>query len=80
VQAAILNLMRRLKDEVGLTMLFISHNLAVVRYMADEIAVMNDGRIVEHAATDELISSAQDPFTKELLGAIPSGFRPAAEA
>jgi peptide/nickel transport system ATP-binding protein len=71
VQAQILNLMRRLQDELGLTYLFISHNLAVVRHMADRIAVMYLGRIVEEAETEALFADPQHPYTQLLLKTIP---------
>jgi peptide/nickel transport system ATP-binding protein len=71
VQAQILNLMRDLQDKLGLTYLFISHNLAVVRHMANRIGVMYLGRIVEIADGRELFASPQMPYTKMLLGAVP---------
>jgi peptide/nickel transport system ATP-binding protein len=71
VQAQILNLMRDLQDKFGLTYLFISHNLAVVRHMATRIGVMYLGRIVEIADGRELFASPRMPYTKMLLGAVP---------
>ena len=71
VQAQILNLMRDLQDKFGLTYLFISHNLAVVRHMASRIGVMYLGRIVEIAEGRELFSNPRMPYTKMLLGAVP---------
>ena len=71
VQAQILNLMRDLQDKFGLTYLFISHNLAVVRHMASRIGVMYLGRIVEIADGRELFSQPRMPYTKMLLGAVP---------
>jgi len=71
VQAQILNLMRDLQDKFGLTYLFISHNLAVVRHMANRIGVMYLGRIVEIADGRELFSRPRMPYTKMLLGAVP---------
>jgi peptide/nickel transport system ATP-binding protein len=71
VQAQILNLMRDLQDKFGLTYLFISHNLAVVRHMANRIGVMYLGRIVEIAPARELFSAPRMPYTKMLLGAVP---------
>jgi peptide/nickel transport system ATP-binding protein len=71
VQAQILNLMRDLQDRFGLTYLFISHNLAVVRHMASRIGVMYLGRIVEIADGRELFSRPRMPYTKMLLGAVP---------
>src|SRR6201988_2353139 len=70
-QAQILNLMRDLQDKFGLTYLFISHNLAVVRHMANRIGVMYLGRIVEIAEGRELFSAPRMPYTKMLLGAVP---------
>jgi peptide/nickel transport system ATP-binding protein len=71
VQAQILNLMRELQDKFGLTYLFISHNLAVVRHMADRIGVMYLGRIVEIAEGRELFRAPRMPYTRMLLGAVP---------
>jgi peptide/nickel transport system ATP-binding protein len=71
VQAQILNLMRDLQDKFGLTYLFISHNLAVVRHMATRIGVMYLGRIVEIAEGHELFAHPRMPYTKMLLGAVP---------
>jgi peptide/nickel transport system ATP-binding protein len=71
VQAQILNLMRDLQDRFGLTYLFISHNLAVVRHMATRIGVMYLGRIVEIADGHELFAHPKMPYTKMLLGAVP---------
>ena len=71
VQAQILNLMRRLQDEFGLTYLFISHDLSVVRHMADRIAVMYLGRIVEEAETEALFKAPEHPYTRLLLETIP---------
>jgi peptide/nickel transport system ATP-binding protein len=71
VQAQILNLMRDLQDKLGLTYLFISHNLAVVRHMASRIGVMYLGRIVEIADGRELFSHPRMPYTRMLLGAVP---------
>ena len=71
VQAQILNLMRDLQDKFGLTYLFISHNLAVVRHMANRIGVMYLGRIVEIAQGRELFDHPRMPYTKMLLGAVP---------
>jgi peptide/nickel transport system ATP-binding protein len=71
VQAQILNLMRDLQDKFGLTYLFISHNLAVVRHMASRIGVMYLGRIVEIAEGRELFASPRMPYTRMLLGAVP---------
>ncbi|RNF35674.1 ABC transporter ATP-binding protein [Paracoccus methylarcula] len=71
VQAQILNLMRSLQDELGLTYLFISHDLSVVRHMSDRIAVMYLGRIVEEAPTEVLFARTRHPYTQLLLDTIP---------
>jgi peptide/nickel transport system ATP-binding protein len=71
VQAQILNLLKDLQKELGLTYLFISHNLAVVDYMADRIAVMCGGRIVELAPREALMRNPVHPYTRALLAAIP---------
>jgi peptide/nickel transport system ATP-binding protein len=71
VQAQILNLLKDLQKELGLTYLFISHNLAVVDYMADRIAVMCGGRIVELAPREALMRNPVHPYTSALLAAIP---------
>lgn len=71
VQAQVLNLMKDLQARLGLSYLFISHNLAVVHHVADRIGVMYLGRIVEIASRDQLFEAAQHPYTQMLLGAIP---------
>ena len=82
VQAQILNLMRDLQDRLDLTYLFISHNLAVVRHMANRIGVMYLGRIVEIAGTREIFGSPRHPYTRMLLEAVPDlkSDRPAEKA
>jgi peptide/nickel transport system ATP-binding protein len=70
VQAQILNLLAELRREMGLTILFISHNLAVVEHISDEVAVMYLGRIVEHAPTDLLVAAPAHPYTRALLASV----------
>ena len=72
VQAQVLNLLRRLQDEFGLTYLFISHDLGVVQYMCDEIAVMYLGQVVEYADRISLFTEPLHPYTWALLSAVPS--------
>ena len=72
VQAQILNLLKWLQDELGLAYLFITHNFAVVEYLAHEVAVMYLGRVVEHGLVDAVLRSPQHPYTKALLSAVPS--------
>ena len=73
VQATVLNLLLDLQDEFGLTYVFISHDLAVVKYMADEILVMSQGEVVERGSAEEIYARPQHPYTQQLLGAIPRG-------
>ena len=72
IQAQILNLLRDLQDELGLAYLFITHDLGVVRYLADRVAVMYLGEIVEEASSERLFEDPQHPYTRALLSAIPS--------
>jgi peptide/nickel transport system ATP-binding protein len=71
IQAQILNLLKDLQKELGLTYLFISHNLAVIDYMADRIAVMCAGRLVEQASREDIFKNPVHPYTKALLAAVP---------
>jgi peptide/nickel transport system ATP-binding protein len=73
VQGAVLNLVREMQRELGLSMLFISHNLAVVRYVAGQVAVLEGGRIVEHGPTADVLERPQHDYTRQLLAAIPGG-------
>jgi peptide/nickel transport system ATP-binding protein len=78
VQAQVLNLLKDLQDELGLAYIFISHDLAVVRFMADEVLVMKDGEVVEQARVEQILDAPQQDYTRRLLGAIPRGYRAAA--
>ena len=73
VQAQVLNLLKDLQDELGLAYLFISHDLAVVRFMADEVMVMKDGQVVEYRESDELLAHPKHEYTRRLIGAVPKG-------
>jgi peptide/nickel transport system ATP-binding protein len=73
VQAQVLNLLQDLQDELGMSYLFISHDLSVVRYMADQVMVMQQGRVVEMADADTLFREPQHAYTRTLLAAIPRG-------
>lgn len=71
IQAQVINLLNELRDKMGLTTLFIAHDLSVVKYFSDRIAVMYYGKIVEMASSDELFKNPLHPYTKSLLSAIP---------
>jgi peptide/nickel transport system ATP-binding protein len=72
IQAQILNLLQELQHELGIAYLFITHDLGVVRYLADRVAVMYLGQIVEQAATEQLFEQPRHPYTRGLLAAVPS--------
>jgi len=78
VQAQVLNLLKDLQDEFGLSYIFISHDLAVVKFISDEVLVMQNGDVVEQATTRELITAPREEYTRRLLGAVPRGYQGAA--
>ena len=71
IQAQIINLLKQLKDDYNLTFLFISHDLSVIKYLADRVAIMYLGEIVEAGTTEEIFSDPKHPYTKALLSAVP---------
>jgi peptide/nickel transport system ATP-binding protein len=74
VQAQVLNLLQDLQDEFGLSYIFISHDLAVVKYLSDQVMVMHEGEIVEIADSDEIYRHPREPYTQRLLASIPKGW------
>jgi ABC-type oligopeptide transport system ATPase subunit len=75
MQSQVLNLMRELQERLSLTYLFISHDMAVVRFMADRVAVMTDGKLVEVGVADQVLSHPHHAYTKSLLDSVPSLLR-----
>ena len=73
VQAQVLNLLSELKNELGLTYIFISHDLSVVKYMSDRMVVMQNGKIEELGDADQIYSAPKTEYTKKLISAIPEG-------
>jgi peptide/nickel transport system ATP-binding protein len=74
VQAQVLNLLQDLQDEYDMSYIFISHDLAVVKYISDQVMVMNQGRIIEIANSDDIYRNPQQPYTQKLLSSIPKGW------
>jgi ABC-type dipeptide/oligopeptide/nickel transport system ATPase component len=77
VQAAIVEVLRRLQDERGLALIFITHNLALVRSIAQRVLVMRDGRVIEAGDTETLLEHPQAEYTRRLLSDIPRPYPPA---
>jgi len=75
VQAQVLNLLKDLQDDLGLAYVFISHDLAVVRFLSDEVLVMKDGEVVEQASAQQILAAPTQEYTRRLLGAIPRGYQ-----
>ncbi len=80
VQAQVLNLLQDLQDEYQMSYIFISHDLAVVKYISDQVMVMSDGDVIEVANSDDIYLNPQQDYTKKLLGSIPKGWQEAAAA
>jgi len=78
VQAQILALLQQLQQQLGLTYLFITHDLATVRRIGHSVTVLRNGRVVEHGSVEALFAAPQDAYTRELIDAIPH-FQPATE-
>ncbi|HSI51962.1 MAG TPA: dipeptide ABC transporter ATP-binding protein [Ideonella sp.] len=78
VQAQVLNLLKDLQDELGLSYIFISHDLSVVRFISDEVLVMKDGEVVEQAGVEEILHAPKQEYTRKLISAVPKGWQGAA--
>ena len=72
VQAQIVNLLQDLQEELGLALLFIAHDLAVVEHISDSVLVLHRGKIVESGSAREVLENPRDPYTRELLAAVPT--------
>ena len=72
VQAQVVNLLQDIQEQLGLTYLFIAHDLAVVKHISDHVLVMTNGKLVEQASAEDIYRNPQHPYTKKLLDAIPS--------
>ncbi|NEO24031.1 ABC transporter ATP-binding protein, partial [Moorena sp. SIO4A5] len=73
VQAQVLNLLKQLQEDFGLTYIFISHDLSVVKFMSDRIMVMNQGKIEEIGSADSIYREPQQDYTRQLIASIPTG-------
>ena len=71
VQAQILNLLKELQDDLGVSYLFVTHNMGVVSYLADQLAVMHEGQIVEMGLAEEILNNPKEVYTKSLLSSVP---------